>query len=423
MTESNQTVYFGEPKELKRNIILYFFDGMTFMASFALISITTVIPFFLETLQASTFQFALATAVTTIGMLIGKPFFGAMASRAKFLSKTFAKILFTQRLTLLLFVLMMPMLARDAGLMIWVFILFWAIFCLLSGCYMVFNVPLILKLLPPHKRAGMRGVGQGIGNIIGLGLAGSIPIIVENFSYPYNFMILFGLGLIFLFLNATGFWLMKEHEDVEPRVSMKLHEYLKAIPVSLKEDGTFRAMVLSCMFMLIGVSLIPFYTLYGIRSFTMGADQIALLATLAILSAIGVNISFGFIIDRFGPVKVSPVAAVCIVTSGLILLITKELPFFYGAWVLINVAQFCYMKSTNLMLGDVSPSGKTPLYVGVLFMISMAVSSIVVLGLAPLMELAGFSILFVLVVICGGLGLFYNVFVFQRRLKNVLFRN
>jgi len=417
MMEQKKGNYFGEPKDIKRNIILYFFDGMTFMPSLALISITTVIPFFLETLQASTFQFAMATSVTTIGMLVGKPFFGSMASRATLMAKTFAKVLFTQRLTLLLFVLIMPLLAPHAGLMIWMFIVFWAIFNLLAGSYMVFNVPLILKLLPPHKRAGMRGVGQGIGNIIGLGMAGLIPVVLESFSYPYNFMVLFGLGLLFLFLNATGFWLMKEHEDVEPRIAMKLHEYIKAIPASLKEDATFRAMVLFCMFLLIGVSLIPFYTLYGIRMFTMGAEQIALLATLAILSAIGVNLTFGFIIDRFGPVKVSPVTAVFIIISGLILLMTGNIHSFYVAWVLINIANFCYMKATNLMLGDVSPPGKSPLYVGVLFMISMALSSVVVLLLAPLMELAGFTILFVMVVVCGALGLFYNLFVFQKRLR------
>ena len=416
MTESERRNYFGEPEDIKRNTILYFFDGMTFMPSLALISIATVIPFFLETLQASTFQFAIATSMTAIGMLIGKPFFGSMASRVRLMAKAFAKVLFAQRLLFLCFVLMMPLLARDSALMIWSFIGFWAIFNLLAGSYMVFNVPLILKLLPPHKRAGMRGVGQGIGNLIGLGMAGLIPVVLENFSYPYNFMILFGLGLLFLFLNATGFWLMKEHEDVEPRVAMKLHEYIKAIPASLREDETFRAMVLSCMFFLIGVSLIPFYTLYGIRSFIMGPDQIALLATLAILSAIGVNLSFGFIIDGLGPVKVSPAAGIFIALSGLILLVTEDILSFYLAWVLIHVANFCYMKATNLMLGDVSPPGKAPLYVGVLFMISMALSSLVVLGLAPLIERIGFAVLFVMIVVCGGLGLFYNLFVFQKRL-------
>ena len=417
MTELKQQNYFGEPKDIKRNIILFFFDGVTFMPSMALISITTVIPFFLETLQASTFQFAIVTSMTTIGMLIGKPFFGSMASRARVMTKTFAKVLFVQRLIFLLFVLMMPLLAFNSSVMIWTFIVFWAIFNLLSGGYIVFHVPLILKLLPPHQRAGVRGVGQAIGNIIALGMAVLIPIILERFSYPHNFMIIFLLGLMFLFWNAANFWWMKEHEDVEPRIAMKVLEYIKAMPICLKEDSTFRGLILSCVFLVLGISLIPFYTLYAIRTFGIGAEQIAFLASLAILSTIFVNVVLGFMIDRFGPVKVSPVIGGFIFLSGLIPLVSNAILPFYVAWVLVNLGNICYIKATNLMLGDVCPPGKSPLYVGVLFMISMSLSSLVVLGLAPVLEAFGFTILFIIVVASGGLGLFYNVFVFQRRLQ------
>ena len=418
MTELKQQNYFGEPKDIKRNLILYFFDGVTFMPSMALISITAVIPFFLETLNASTFQFAIATAMTTIGMLIGKPFFGSMASRARLMSRTFAKTLFVQRLVFLLFVLAMPLLALSDPLMIWAFIVSWAIFNFLSGGYMVFNVPIILKLLPPHQRGGVRGAGFAIGNIIALGMAALIPTILEHFSYPTNFMIIFLLGLIFLFWNAVAFWFMKEHEDVEPRVAMNVLEYIKAMPICIKEDSTFRGMILSCMFLVVGISLIPFYTLYAIREFSIHAEQIAFLIFLATLSTIFVNVVLGLMIDRFGPVKVSPIIGCVILLSGLIPLVTNGIVPFYVAWVLINLGNVCYIKTTNLMLADVSPSGKSPLYVGVLFMISMSLSSLVVLGLAPVLEVFGFVFLFIIVVICGGVGLFYNLFVFQSRLKS-----
>ena len=408
--------YFGEPRDIKRNSILYFFDGLTFMPSMALLSMVTVIPFFLETLEASTFEFAVATSVTTIGMLIGKPIFGSMATRAKYMTKAFSKVLFAQRLIFLSFVLMMPLFASNPRLMIWVFIAFWGTYNFLQASGFVFNIPIILKLLPPHQRAGLRGVGQAVGNLIALGMAGLIPFILERFSFPYDFMVIFLLSLILLFFNAAGFWLMKEHEDVEARVPMSVLEYTRAIPLCLKEDSSFRAMVISCMFLVVGISLIPFYTLYAIRTFGLSGEQIALLTTLAILSAIAANIVFGFIIDRFGAVRVSPSLAVFLIVSGVMALFTSGLFSFYVAWVLINFGAVCYMKTSNLMAGDVSPSGKSPLYVGVLFIISMALSSVVVLVLAPVMDAAYFVILFVVVIVCGGLGLFYNVFVFQRRL-------
>jgi MFS family permease len=417
MTEAEQVSYYGEPNNIKRNIIIFFFDGATFMPSLALLSITTVFPFFLERLQASTFEFAVATSVASVFMLIGQPVFGSIVSRTKSMTKTFAKILFAQRLIFLLFPLSMPFLASNYSLMIWMFILFWAIFNFFSGSWVVFFIPILFKLLPPNKRAGLRGVGQALGNIIALVMAGLIPIIINQIIFPYNFMVIFILGSAFLLLNATCFWLMKEHKDVELRVPMKLKEYLKEIPLCLKSDVAFRAMIISCIFMALANAFIPFYTLYGIRVFNIDAYQIGILTILGIVSAIAVNLVFGFIIDRFGTVKLSPLIGVFIMLAGIIALAARNVIFFYLAWVFANIGNWCYMKVANLMLGDISPPGRSHIYVGVLFITTMTISSLGVLGIAPLMEATGFSILFVIITFCGCLGLFYNLFVFQKRLK------
>ena len=262
----------------------------------------------------------------------------------------------------------------------------------------------------------MRGVGFATGNIIALGLTALIPGILGGFSFPYNFMIIFSLGLFFLFLNAAGFYLMKEHEDIEPRVPMSVMESVKGIPISLKEDSAFRAMILTCMFLVVANSLIPFYTLYAIRVFSATEPQIAILATLAIATGIFVNIVFGFIIDRKGPVKVAPFAGAFVILAGAIALAANSMSVLYAAWVLAHLGSGAYNKTTMLMLGDVSPAGKVPLYVSVLFTISMALSSLFVLLLGPVLENVGFAILFVIVVACGSIGLYLNLFVFQRRL-------
>ena len=416
MHDTESKTHFGSPKDIKRNVILYFLDGVTFMPSVALISMATVIPFFLEQLSASTIHFAIAAATVTICSFIAQPIFGSVVSRTRLVAKTFAKILFAQRFIFLGFVLCMPLFASNHTLFIWVFLFFWAVFNLFSNSGMAFNAVLILKLLPPEKRAGMRGVGFAVGNIIALGLTALIPGILGGFSFPYNFMIIFLLGLFFLFLNAAGFWLMKEHEDIEPRIPMSVMESIKGIPTSLKDDATFRAMILTCMLLVVANSLIPFYTLYAIRVFSATEPQIALLATLAIISSIVVNIVFGFIVDRKGPVKVSPLAGVFVVFAGVLALMTSSMNVLYIAWVLAHLGSGAYGKTTMLMLGDVSPAGKVPLYVSVLFTISMALSSLFVLLLGPILENVGFAVLFIVVIVCGSISLYLNLFVFQRRL-------
>lgn len=420
MTQAVDTAHadarYGGSRAVRRNVFLFFMDGVTFQPSIALISMTAVIPLFLDRLQASTLEFAIAAAIVPVCIFASQPVFVALCSRVRRMGRSFAWVLFAQRAVFLAFVLSMPLLAGSSQAMTWVFLGSWAVFNLMAGSGTVFNVPLVLKLLPPSKRAGMRGVGFAVGNVISLGMAALIPVAIDRLAFPHSFMLLFGIGLLFLFANAAGFWLMDEGDDVEARHPVRVTDYMAAIPTTLIGDPVFRAMVGSAVALVVANSLLPFYTLYAIRDLSATDEHISLLAALAIVTAVAVSLVFGFLIDRLGPVRLSPVAAVAVTAAGIVGLVGDSLPVLIVAWVLANLGNACYMQTTMLMLGDVSPRGKSPQYVGILFSISMLLSSIVVLGMAPVLETVGFGALFVLVSVCGAVGWYLNVRVFQPRL-------
>ena len=81
------------------------------------------------------------------------------------------------------------------------------------------------------------------------------------------------------------------------------------------------------------------------------------------------------------------------------------------------------MVTASLLLDDVTPPGRLPLYAGVLTTISLAVSSGILLMLAPVLEHVGFTLLFVTVLTFGILSLLINLFVFRRGLKKRLMQN
>ena len=74
---------YGGEKNVRRNLFLYIIDDLSFVSAMALISITTVIPFFLEQLEVSTLQMAIVTSLALVCTFVTHPFFGAIASRAK----------------------------------------------------------------------------------------------------------------------------------------------------------------------------------------------------------------------------------------------------------------------------------------------------------------------------------------------------
>ena len=408
---------YGSQKDIRHNLKMFFIDGVSFMPSMALISISAVIPYFLDQLGATTFQVALATSMTLICVFVTQPIFGYIASRTKSMHKTFGKILFLQRFSFLIFLLLIPVMAGADALLINVFLVFWCVYNFFVGSYTVFHTPLLIRLLPPDKRGGIRGIGFAIGSLLGVGMSALIPLILTHVSFPYNYMVIFFLGLLFQFVNAATFFFLRESADIPKTEPMGIAQYIKQMPFSIRESFLFRAMILTCIFLAIANSLLPYYTLYAIRVFSATEANIAVLAGLAIFAGAFAHIVFGYIVDRHGPRIIALIVACLIIAAGVLALTTNSLALLYVAWVLANLCNSGTMLATSLLLGEVSPKAKLPLYVGVYFTISMALSAAIVLILAPVLENTGFALLFVTVLTCGLLSFFVNLFVLRKRMK------
>lgn len=407
---------YGSTRDINYNLRLFFMDGLLFMPGMTLISITTVIPYFLEQLDASTFQIAMAASMGLVLVFISNPVFGSIASRARRLHKGFAKTIFLQRGIFFAFVLSIPLFYRNPPLLVWLFLFFWGVFNIFVGSYGVFFTPLLLKLLPQEKRGAIRGLGFAIGSAVGVALAALIPFLLNNLPFPYNFMLIFSIGCLFLLVNALMFWLMREPEDNQPRLALNVLEYIKGLPGCIGENASFRAMILMCTFLVIANALIPYYTLYAIRVFSATEAHIAMLAALAVVSAAFSHVLLGIIVDKKGPALISIIVACFVILAGGLATIGNSLEMLFAAWFFANLALNGYMLVGTLLLGEVAPSEKLPLYVGALNTVSMAISSAVVLLLAPALENIGFFLLFIVVLGCGLFSLLINLFVFRKRL-------
>ena len=408
---------YGSARDIKHNLTLFFIDGVVFTPSMTLISVTAVIPYFLARLGASTFQIALAASIALVCNFVAQPFFGYVATHSQAMHRTFGKILLLQRVIFLVFVLCIPLLAKSSVLLVWSFLFFWGVFNIFVGSYNVFHTPLLIKLLPPDKRGAIRGIGFAIGSGLGLGAAALIPVILGRIAFPYNYTLIFSLGIMFLFMDAVLFFFMRQNEHVEPNMPMNITQYLKEMPFSIRNDLKFRTMIFTCMFLVVANSLLSYYTLYAIRVFSATDSHIATLAALAVLSNAFGYVFFGALVDRRGPVLTTIISAALVIAAGAVALVTRTLGFLFAAWVFANLGSSSYGMSVALLLGEVSPPGKLPLYVGVHTTISLALSSAVLLLLAPVLESAGFMLLFAIVFACGVLSFVINLFALQKRIR------
>ena len=410
---------YGDQKTIRHNLRMFLLDGITFNPSLVLLSGSAVVPYFLDQLGASTFQIAFSTSMIMICVLLTQPFFGIIASRSITMNKTFSKIALIQRLFFLLFIFLIPVFAENNSILIYAFLVSWCIFHLFIGSYAVFYTPMVIRLLPPDKRGGTRGLGLAIGSFIGVGISALIPTILERIIFPYNYMTIFAAGIFFLLINAGVFYCMRQSEDMEPNEPMKVMQYLKNMPSIIKENSAFRAVLLTCIFIGIANSVLPFYTLFGIREFSLTDTDIATFAGLAILTSAIANIVFGFLVDRFGSRNITAVLAAIIICTGALVLFADSLNKLLVVWTLANLSNSGSIIALSILLGEVAPPTKLPLYVGVQTTISTALAAVIILGLAPVLENLGFTPFFITVLMCGTISLAVNLFVLKKRMLKI----
>jgi len=178
--------------------------------------------------------------------------------------------------------------------------------------------------------------------------------------------------------------------------------------------------ILVGLFLAIANAILPYYTLYAIREFAATDTHIAVLTGLAVLSGAIAFIVFGYIIDKYGPRMVAAIAACLLFAAGILVLTTQSLYILFAAWMFANICNIGTLLSVSLLTGEVAPQQKLPLYVGVYMTISMALSTIVVLLLAPMVENFGFTPIFITVLLCGILSFAINVFVLRKRLTTTV---
>jgi len=332
------------------------------------------------------------------------------------MNKTFSKILFLQRLSFLFFILLIPLVSGHHGALVNIFLVFWCIFNLFVGSYSVFFTPLVIRLLPPDKRGTIRGIGHAVGSILGVGMSALIPLILGFFSFPYNYMTIFSIGVFFLFINASVFYFMRISKDAEPIEPLGMMEYVKKMPSTIGESPTFRIMIITVIFLAIAHSILPFYTLYAIRIFSATETHVATFAGLAIFSGAISNIGFGIVVDRYGPRVVAAIGACLLILAGTLALTTNSLNILFVIWLIANISNSSFITAASLLLGEISPPAKLPLYVSVYTTISTALSAVIVLVLAPILENFGFMPLFAIVLVCGAFSFMINIFILKKRM-------
>ena len=205
---------------------------------------------------------------------------------------------------------------------------------------------------------------------------------------PFSLLLADALGwqapfLLIAFMSTGLIWFgyralpdFRAHLDAA-REERAVRQMLRVIV----EPNHLRAMLLSCLVILGGFTVIPYITLYAVTNVGIAADQIPLIYFLGGAATLVTGRLIGALADRFGKIVLFRLAAVAACVP--ILLVTSMGPINLGVWLIITTLFFVLVSGRMVPMMAIVGAAVKPQERGTFLSLNATVQSMA-MGLASM---------------------------------------
>ncbi|ACK41365.1 MULTISPECIES: MFS transporter [Dictyoglomus] len=394
-------------ERFNKNRFIAFIDPALFINGMIFLNINTVIPYFLLSLSASSFHISFANFLVTLGSFLPSLFVARFVQKLRVKTKVFAKLLFIQRLSFLLFSFFLPFLIKSLGntFTIYMFLLFYGIFNMFVGTYGPFYFSIINKILPYGERGKIIGRGSAVGNLVAILTTYLLNFYLNRFSFPYNFVLIFFTGMIILFIDAVLFYIIDEPEEETQEEALPLGVFLLRAFSFLKRDLNFKRLVFSFIFLGLSLTSLPYFIVYATKSFK-GYNFVTIFNLVAIIVSILGNYILGELTKILGYKKVLSLGILLGILGLFLALIFKDIYFLLSGFALLNLTFVSNILTTGFLITSISPKEDLPVYLALSNTLTMSISSLMHIANGFIINYVGFEALFLISLIFLVISLF-----------------
>ncbi len=362
------------PKHYKRNFWCLASDFAFFGIGMAFISPGTVVPGFLDALNAPSFVIGLVSTLQSASWLLPQ-LFAARYLADKPLKKPYILLpaAVGRSLILLLSFLIWITGARPAWLAVvmvtLVVIGFW-------GCDGLASVPwfdLLSKSIPPARRGRLTGVGQVMSGLFGF-MAGFLVewmLSERGPAFPDNYAALYLLGFFMFAGSFIAIAMTVESPGVSARRVPGWHEFLPRLWKVLKSDRTYRHYIIARQIYGLGALAMPFYMTFALDRLGLPAHVAGRYTSIGLVGSILAAMLFGWLNERYGSKLVIAIGVVVSVLPPVCALLTRLpwdpalLAWGYGVvFFFSSVAMSSMMPGWMTFVLEHAPEAERPGYVG-----------------------------------------------------------
>ena len=277
--------------KLRHNTIMNLLDGCFFgLGLIGLASYVTIVPLYLSYLTESTALIGFMAALFHIGwqvpQLLTSNYVGGLR-RYKPMTLVMTLMERVPYLGLALVAFLIPVLGPDLALLLSILLFGWQ--SLGGGFTATPWQSMLSKIMPPHRLGAFYGLQAACVNLFGAGGALIASAILANVAFPNGFSLLFLLAAISL-LVAFVFIARTYEPDSEPKDVVKRlpwREFGKRLREVLREDPNFRWFLLGRALTSLSLTVISFFTIFGIRRYDMTPEFVSVMTSVLLVSQTG----------------------------------------------------------------------------------------------------------------------------------------
>lgn len=192
--------------------------------------------------------------------------------------------------------------------------------------------------------------------------------VLKHGSFPNNYMVLFFMASLFIFIASLGFWLLREPQEKRTSTTFNIVELLQKIPGLMRDDPNLRYLILTANSLSASLILIPFLTGSLKHHFTLSGTLVGNLILFQYLGMIISNYIWRRVSKKHGFKGLLHIAIIMISLApifGILILWLNSKPLLYVLFFYLGSAISVYKIAMEGVLLEITTDENRVLYSGI----------------------------------------------------------
>ncbi len=388
---------YSDDKNIKKNFFINVFDGAFYAFGMSFISLVAIIPVFVRKIGGSNIEVGLIPVFWTIGFNFPQIFFANYVRKLHYKKALLLKTAFFQRIPWLLLSLLcffiIDKVTASVGL-VFFFILF-----LLAAIAGSINLPgwfdLIAKLTPVQIRGRLFASRILVGALFGI-LGGLLAEkILEVYTFPYNFGILFSTAFLLMLVSYLSLTKLVEESPNPAKKQLKYKEFFKSLPEVLKAEKNYRNFLIADALLIAALMADAFYAVNALKKFNLPESYAGIFTVIMMVSMLTGNLIYGFLADHFGHKLNLLIASTSTFAACIAALLAPSIEFYFIAFIGSASTASLIQLSRLTIIAELCAEEDRPTYIALTNILTSPFILISILG-GWFANKLGYNIVFIL---------------------------